>query len=222
MRRFNSSNPGRGVYAFLRRCTVLVGAGALTLAYFLVLPLLGALAHKPDEQLEVRSIGVADEPPPPPPEVEEEKPREEEAKPELSETPEPLDLSQLELALNPGGGGDWGGDFALDLGKYMKSAAGAEGILSMSDLDQRPRALYQPNPVYPPQLQKQGIGGTVYILFVVSEDGRVDKVKVQSSPNPILEREALKAIRNWRFEPGRRGGKPVSFRMRVPITFAPS
>jgi len=30
---------------------------------------------------------------------------------------------------------------------------------------------------------------------------------------------ALDAIRKWKFEPGRRGGKPVSFRIRQKMSF---
>jgi protein TonB len=206
----------------LRHTLLLVGALVLTLACFLVLPLLNTLGSKPKEDLELRGVGVVEEPPPPPPEIEEEEEEKEEPKPELAETPEPLDLSQLEMALNPGGGGDWGGDFALDLDKYVKGAGAGDSVLSMADLDQRPRPLYQPSPMYPPELQKQKIGGTVVIVFVVEPDGRVGKTKVKSSPNPILERQALAAIKKWKFEPGRRGGKPVAFRMRVPITFAPN
>jgi protein TonB len=42
---------------------------------------------------------------------------------------------------------------------------------------------------------------------------------VQQSTDPVFERPALAAVKQWRFEPGKRNGKPVRFRMRVPITF---
>ena len=42
---------------------------------------------------------------------------------------------------------------------------------------------------------------------------------MQKSSHPAFEQPALQAVRRWRFEPGKRGGKPVSFKMRVPITF---
>jgi len=42
---------------------------------------------------------------------------------------------------------------------------------------------------------------------------------VQSSPDPVFERPALTAVKQWKFEPGKRGGQAVRFRMRVPITF---
>jgi len=42
---------------------------------------------------------------------------------------------------------------------------------------------------------------------------------VQNSTDPIFEGPALAAIKQWKFEPGKRKGEPVRFRMRVPITF---
>ena len=35
----------------------------------------------------------------------------------------------------------------------------------------------------------------------------------------LREKPALAAIKQWKFEPGKRSGQPVRFRMRVPITF---
>jgi protein TonB len=204
-----------------RAVLLLAGAILFTLGYFIVLPLLGALGHPPEEQLELRSLDVIEDAPPPPPEVAPEENREEQAKPELNTDINPLDLSDLESALTATAGGD-GAGFALDLGKYVRSmGAKTDGIFSMAELDQKPQATYQPAPTYPPELQRQRIGGTVTILFVVGAAGTVEDAKVESSPHPTLEREALAAVRKWRFDPGRRGGKPVPFRMRVPITFAP-
>ena len=57
------------------------------------------------------------------------------------------------------------------------------------------------------------------LIFIVNERGRVERPIVQKSSNPAFERAALDAIKKWRFEPGKRKGEAVSFRMRVPITF---
>ena len=54
----------------------------------------------------------------------------------------------------------------------------------------------------------------------VSSEGRVLSLSVQtSSGHPILDRAALKAVKDWRFVPATRGGLPQRDRMRVPITF---
>ncbi len=203
---------------------VLVGGGATTFmaAFFLVLPLIQAISkdRKADTLLfEIDSAAVP--PPPPPPEEEpEEEEEEEEPEPELVEEAPPLDLSQLELALDPGFGGGWGtADFAsIDLGSLVRGGSDGEGLFSLDDLDQKPRVVYQPSPSIDAKLQKRA-PATVYVLFMVDASGRVESPLVQSSTDPAFERAALSAVKQWKFEPGRREGQPVRFRMRVPITF---
>ncbi|MBM4164124.1 MAG: energy transducer TonB [Lentisphaerae bacterium] len=204
---------------------LLLGA-ALTVAIFLILPVLENIGRA-EERTDLNLTSVdAVEPPPPPPTVEEEKPEpppEEPPPPELTEAAPPLDLSQLELALNPGMGDGLGGDFAVKLSPMGADGAGmqaAEDIFSLADLDQAPRAIFQPPPGYPPEMKKKRLQGTVHIVFIVDKDGRVKDPKVQKSDNPAFDASALGAIKRWRFEPGKVGGQSVQFRMRVPITFA--
>ncbi len=208
--------------ALVQRVLTVLGAVTMTTTFFLVLPIIQAISAPPANDLVLNTVETAMEPPPPPPpeeEIEEEEPEEEEP-PQLEEQAQPLDLSQLELALDPGGLSDgWTtGDFAVDLGSVTDGAKDVDALFSLADLDQAPRAIYQPSPVLDAKVRKKA-PGTVYILFIVDERGRVQDPIVQSSPDPVFERPALNAIKKWRFEPGKRKGEAVRFRMRVPITF---
>lgn len=201
------------------------GAAGFTLLFFLVLPLIQTITKPPATDLVVRSMETANIPPPPPlPEEEPEKePEPEEPPPELTEKSPPLDLSQLELALDPGLNESlMGGDFFVKLNTLGSGGNGdgfdADALFSLADLDQKPRVVYQPAPAIDKHMRKKA-PGTVYLLFVVSADGRVEMPVVQSSTDPVFDKPALSAIRQWKFEPGKRNGKPVRFRMRVPITF---
>ena len=205
----------------LHRVGVSVGALSLALAFFLVLPLIQAINKPPTSALALQSVDSVNLPPPPPPppedEPEEEEP--EEQPPELMEEAPPLDLSQLELVLNPGFSGDWlGGDFAVNL-QTVASDDEVKALFSSADLDQPPRCIHQPGPTLTTKLRRKA-PGSVQVIFVVNERGRVENPIVQSSSDPIFERPALAAVKQWRFEPGKRSGEPVQFRMRVPITFA--
>ena len=200
-----------------------VGASALTLtvSFFLVLPLMQAISKGPTTDTLLQDMNTAQVPPPPPPveEEPEEEPEPEKEPPKLEENAPPLDLNQLELALNPGFNDSWmGGDFAVKLNVADGGGDDVDALFSLADLDQKPRVIYQPSPVITAKARKMA-PGTVYILFVVNPKGRVEDPKVQRSDHPVFERPALAAVKKWRFEPGRRGGKPVRFRMRVPITF---
>lgn len=214
-------SPLRLARALFRRLLAMAGAVALTLAFFLVLPLMQTLTQRSRDDLDLRVVETAQlEPPPPPPmqEEQEEEPEPEEEPPELDEPAQPLDLEQLAMALNPGfGDGGFSGDFAVNL-DVVAQKQGMEELFSIADLDQRPRAVYQASPAMSAELRRKA-PGTVYIIFIVDERGRVENPQIQDSTDPAFERPALNAVRQWRFEPGKRSGKPVRFRMRVPITF---
>jgi len=78
----------------------------------------------------------------------------------------------------------------------------------------------QDNVKYPVEAQEKGIQGTVYLRFVVTPDGSVDNVEVVKSSNPILDEEAVRAIKTMpKFTPGKQDGKPVYVYYQVPVRF---
>lgn len=201
---------------------VVLGTAFLTLLFFLVLPLMQAIARPPQDDLIVQSVDTAvlEPPPPPPPEPDEPEPEpeEEEPPPELAEESVPLDLSMLEAALSADFGAGWGaGDYAIKL-EAMGGGGDQDALFSLAELDQTPRAVFQPQPVQTSQTRKKA-PGTVYVIFVVDASGKVQSPAVQTSSDAIFEKPALNAVKQWRFEPGKRNGEAVRFRMRVPITF---
>ncbi len=208
-----------------QRAFAVLVAVSLTLAVFLILPFMQAIAEG-DKQVMLIPVDnfVPDRPPPPPEPEEEPEPEENEPEPpKLAEESQPLDLSQLELALNPGFGGSLTPDFKIDLGSRLTSdgEGGVDEIFSLADLDQKPRVIFQRPPTYPQELRRAGEEGTVYVLFTVNRQGRVQNAKAQKTTNPKFDTYAVDAVRQWKFEPGTRGGQKVQFRMRIPITFHP-
>ena len=215
-----------GVIRALKVVVLIVATCALVLVFFMLLPIIQEASTTPEADVDLRSVSAVNLPPPPPPPEEEikEEEKEEEPPPEMQEPDvQPLDLSQLELALNPGfdGDGSGGGDFKLSLDSLSEAASEeAEAVFSMEDLDQAPKATVQVPPEYPKELGRKKLGGSVKIVFIVDKSGRVVNPIVQSSSHPAFANPALRAVRRWRFEPGKRGGAPVQFKMRVPIVFA--
>ena len=212
-----------------RRTFAVIGGVVLAVFILLALPILESITSTPPEDL-VLSEATINAPPPPPPEIEQEEEKPEEPPPEpeppkLAEESPPLDLSQLELALNPGtgGAGGFGGDFSINLGTAMKQASEAEevdGLFSVGDLDQKPRVIAQSSPVVPAALKKlQADNVTVQVIFVVNQQGRVEEPKVRRSNNSAFDQVAINCVKSWKFEPGKRNGEPVRFRMMAPITF---
>ncbi len=206
----------------LHRLLVIFGAVFLTLGFFLILPLMQTLAKPPNTDLILQTIETAKlEAPEPPHEVEPDKePEPEEQSLDLVEDSPPLDLSQLELALNPSfSDGMMSGDFAVNL-KTIISAdnSNVDALFSVADLDQEPRVIYQPSPSLTKEARRK-TPGKVYVVFIVDQQGRVQDPIIQQSSDTVFEKAALNAVKQWKFEPGKRNGQAVRFRMRVPITF---
>ncbi|MBL8749824.1 MAG: energy transducer TonB [Planctomycetes bacterium] len=210
-----------GVVRVFRGTVVTIGAIVLTLACFLVLPLLEAIAQPDQPDLTLVPIDTAALPPPPPvePPQEEEKKESDEKPPDLADDAPPLDLAQLETALG-GGGGDGSGSLGEFVPKLAIAGVGGadDAAFSLKDLDQKPRPIHDPAPVLTAALRKRR-PATVTVLFVVDPSGRVENPIVQSSSDPSFEGPVLTAIRQWKFEPGKRGGRPVRSPMRQQFKF---
>ncbi|NBC11077.1 MAG: TonB family protein, partial [Planctomycetes bacterium] len=116
--------------------------------------------------------------------------------------------------------GGWGAaDFSVNLDKVIDTSGDSGGgLFDISDLDQEPRVIYQASPSLTDRIRRAA-PGTVYIIFIVDKRGQVQSPKIQRSDDPVFNKAALNAVKQWRFEPGKRSGEPVRFRMRVPIKF---
>ena len=64
------------------------------------------------------------------------------------------------------------------------------------------RAMSTPAPRYPADALRTGISGEVLVELTVGTDGSVTDARVlRSTPARVFDREALSAVRRWRFEP---------------------
>ncbi len=194
-----------------------VGAFALVLLIFGVLPFTTAVSASRNRQLLLSRVDVA--PPPPQAEVEEVRPPPEEKPPEEkppelnSEAPPPLNLSvSLEVAVGTGG--------MLPMAGFQAGEGGAGlDAFDVADLERRPEVISQVPPAYPAELRKARIEGMVTIVLLLDDEGRVQDPRVENSSRPEFEKPALEAVRRWRFKPGMKEGKPVKTYLRIPIRF---
>ncbi len=92
-------------------------------------------------------------------------------------------------------------------------------VVGAGQLDRHPRAIAQISPDFPATMRQQGIAGSVTVEFDVDREGNVVRAEAIQSTRREFAEPALRAVRNWRFEPGRRNGRTVPFRMTVPIKF---
>ncbi|WP_407353401.1 energy transducer TonB [Luteimonas sp. R10] len=78
------------------------------------------------------------------------------------------------------------------------------------------RAISTPAPRYPPEALRSGQGGEVLVEFTVGADGSVTNARVvRANPPRLFDREAVAAVRRWRFEPV---AAPVTTRRTIAFT----
>ena len=76
------------------------------------------------------------------------------------------------------------------------------------------KASYRVDPVFPRQAQRDGLSGTVIAHVYVSPSGAVTDVKIVRSTNRIFDREVIRALSQWKFNP-----EPVGFIGEYEIVF---
>jgi protein TonB len=89
----------------------------------------------------------------------------------------------------------------------------------LQDLDRVPRATVQMSPDYPATMRQSGEAGSVTVEFDVDTAGRVVRAEAVRYTNRAFAEPAVRAVLKWRFEPGKRLGRVVPFRMAIPIEF---
>ena len=82
------------------------------------------------------------------------------------------------------------------------------------------KLLSQPRPVYPEDLQQQGITGSVIIRAVVGKEGQLLNAHViNTDVHPGLAKAALDAVGRWLYEPSKLNGQPIEVLTTIQITF---
>lgn len=87
------------------------------------------------------------------------------------------------------------------------------------NFDTPPRFISGHAPVYPITQVQAGHAGEATIDFTVDIEGHTTDFRVVSTTYPYFASHAILAIQKWKFEPGKKNGKPVPVRIRLPISY---
>jgi periplasmic protein TonB len=82
-----------------------------------------------------------------------------------------------------------------------------------------PKAIYSPDPEYSEEARKVKHMGTVVLWLVVGPDGKPRDIKVLRTLGLGLDEKAIEAVKNWRFDPAKKDGKPVAVQINVEVNF---
>ena len=81
-----------------------------------------------------------------------------------------------------------------------------------------PRLVHRVSPTYPPIAISAKVEGIVILEAAVDDRGAVESVKVLRSV-PLLDKAAVKAVKEWRYEPLELNGEATPFILTVTVTF---
>src|SRR5690606_39939973 len=81
--------------------------------------------------------------------------------------------------------------------------------------------LNNPRPAYPALSRRLREQGTVLLEILILPDGTVGEVKIkESSGFKRLDDTAVKAVKQWRYTPARRGQEPIAYWYLQPLEFS--
>ncbi len=73
---------------------------------------------------------------------------------------------------------------------------------------------------YPDQARRRGLGGKVFVRFVINTKGEVTKIETVKGVGYGLDEEAMRVLgQSPAWNPGKQGGRKLNVRMIIPITF---
>jgi TonB family protein len=143
-------------------------------------------------------------------------------------TPGTLESNQASASQGVGAGGGAGTGSGTGIGTGQGSGLGqgigggmGGGVYRPGNGVELPRVIREVKPQYTAEAMRAKVQGTVLLECVVLPDGTVGNVDVVKSLDGTfgLDQEAIKAAKNWRFQPGRRFGEPVAVLVTIELTF---
>ena len=90
------------------------------------------------------------------------------------------------------------------------------------NVDQPPELVGELQPRYPDVLRRAGVSGLVRLQYVVGSDGKIEagSIRVLHQSHPAFLLAAVEALRESRFTPARRSGRPAAALVQQTIRFS--
>lgn len=120
--------------------------------------------------------------------------------------------------IGSGHGGGVGSGYGPGVGPGRGGGIGG-GVYHVGGGVSAPSLIYGPDPEYSEEARKAKYQGTVVLWLIVGTDGLPHDAKIYRSLGMGLDEQALKAIKTWKFEPGRRNGVAVAVQVNVEVNF---
>lgn len=172
---------------------------------------------KPAPQQDVEAAQPPPEEPPPPPNSKQANEPAQDAKPVFGIT--------MESTVGP----EDSGNFQVRVGNTLMQEPEAEvtnpedvksyAPVPVHEVSELPRVRKEFKPEYPPQAKAEGLEGKVKLRVDVLADGSVGDVSVIDGLGPALDKNAIAAMKKFRFDPATRKGEAVATTITYVLTY---
>ena len=98
-------------------------------------------------------------------------------------------------------------------------ASEVEQVFKVGTEVSSPRLLYKVEPEYSEKARKAKFEGTVLLGVEVWEDGMAHNIRILRGVGLGLDESAVEAVRQWKFSPGEKDGKPVRVAAQIQVSF---
>jgi protein TonB len=82
-----------------------------------------------------------------------------------------------------------------------------------------PQVIFKVEPEYSEEARKAKFQGTVVLFVIVDEKGNPRDLKVIRPLGLGLDQKAIEAVQKWKFNPGKKDGKPVAVQATIEVNF---
>jgi TonB family protein len=120
--------------------------------------------------------------------------------------------------IGSGSGGGVGSGEGPGVGPGKGGGIGG-GVFRVGGGVSAPRIVSDPEPEYSEEARKAKYQGVCVLWLVVGPDGRPREIKVARSLGLGLDEKAIEAVKNWKFEPAMKDGRPVAVQINVEVNF---
>ena len=142
---------------------------------------------------------------------------------ELKYTPTAQAGDPLSKLMTPSNGTGVSGGIGSGDGGGVGSGHGGPGVgpglFHVGNGVSAPVAIYTPSPEFSEEARKAKYQGAVVLSGIVGVDGRVHEARVVRALGMGLDQKALDVIKLWKFDPGKKDGRPVAVEMQLEIDF---
>ncbi|HUI53776.1 MAG TPA: energy transducer TonB [Bryobacteraceae bacterium] len=119
------------------------------------------------------------------------------------------------------GSGHGGGIGSGDGAGYGPGSGGGlgGGVFRVGGGVSAPVLLYKKEPEYSEEARKAKYQGTVVLYVQIDPSGKAINMKVLRSLGLGLDEKAMEAVKQWKFKPGYKDGKPVTVEATIEVNF---